>query len=912
MEAVPCDDISGSRRVRAEGAILLPLLVCAALHLWLMPVAAQAEPDILILNSYHHGFGWSDNIVDGILSGLPANAEFAVEYMDTKRFGDERSLALLYDLYAHKYADAALDVIISCDDNALRFLFNHHAALFPGVPVVFCGVNHLEALPIEERPLFTGVEEKLYQGKSLEAALKLHPETERLVIITDSTTSGRGNRRKLERIAKDILPDGIAVEFWDEAMGLTKDALLARAAALPPNTVVYYSDFFVDGSGAFVDYESFIPRLAAACPHPIYSQNDTYLGLGVLGGHMASGYHQGAKAVELARRILDGKKPRNIPIVHESPNRYMFDHEQLMRFGIDPKDLPPGSLVINEPFSMYERHKALIWIVLLALAAQSIVIAALIVISMQRKRAKKALQESEEKFRLLFENAPVGIVQTTPEGRYVAVNPEFARIIGYGSPEEVIESVTDIGNQLYADPGDRVRLCEVLDSKGEINQLEYRLKHREGHVVWVASTVRAVRDATGRSVMYEGFISDITKRRQAEVEIRRARDAAEAASRAKSEFLANMSHELRTPLNGIMGMLQLMQTTELDEEQEEYTITALNSSERLTRLLSDILDLSRVEARKLSIQNEPFNLHEAVRQVCELFRITSKQTGVSLHCEFDSALPESVTGDATRLQQVLNNLVGNAFKFTSSGSVTVAVYPLPSHEHGACRALFMVSDTGIGIPEYRLAELMEPFTQASEGFARKHQGAGLGLAICKRLVALMNGGMAVESELKQGTTVYFSVKFGLAEAVVQGGEDAASVPGGKLPCSVLLAEDDTVSSYSTKKLLEKAGCAVTAVGDGRQALDALRQRPFDVVLMDVQLPVMDGVEATKAIRQGWAGKDREEVPIVALTAYAMSGDKEKFLAAGMSDYLSKPVDFGPLLKTLGKITGRDLSGAQGA
>lgn len=372
-----------------------------------------------------------------------------------------------------------------------------------------------------------------------------------------------------------------------------------------------------------------------------------------------------------------------------------------------------------------------------------------------------------------------------------------------------------------------------------------------------------------------------------------AKEQAQAANQAKSEFLANMSHEIRTPMNGVLGMLQLLQTTSQNEEQKEYTATAIQSSKRLTRLLSDILDLSRVEANRLSIQSQPLDLKEVVSQTCELFKPMAQQAQVELHCHVDSNIPHGLKGDAARLQQVLTNLIGNAFKFTKQGCITVEAYSLATSAKNMFRVLFSISDTGIGIPDDKIKILFQPFTQVSTGYRRDYQGAGLGLSICKKLIELMGGSISIESELDEGTTVHFCVTFSVDEPM-PGPKVSSSIPSHSMHLRILLAEDEDVNRIATTKLLKKHGHTVKDVRDGQEAVAQLKADDFDLILMDVQMPTMDGVEATKAIRRGDAGLQNQGIPIVAMTAYAMGGDREKFLAAGMNDYIAKPVDLDQL------------------
>ncbi|PKN07047.1 MAG: hypothetical protein CVU73_14530 [Deltaproteobacteria bacterium HGW-Deltaproteobacteria-8] len=323
----------------------------------------------------------------------------------------------------------------------------------------------------------------------------------------------------------------------------------------------------------------------------------------------------------------------------------------------------------------------------------------------------------------------------------------------------------------------------------------------------------------------------------------------------------------------------------------------------MNQLLSDILDLSRVEAEMLAIVATPFSLSDALKATDQMFQLVAKRAGIQLNSYIDPSIPPSLIGDPARLQQVLVNLVGNALKFTTKGTVGVEAYPLPTSRPGKYEVLFAVSDTGKGIADEHLSMLFKPFSQVEMDFTRKYQGAGLGLSICKRLVKLMGGNMAVDSDVDIGTTVYFCVTFGAAapcwdESLPKGMPERTAF---LRPLKLLLVEDEYVNQLALCHMLENKGHSCVSVSDGQQALEALRQETFDAVLMDVQLPVMNGMEATGAIRRGEAGQDKVTIPIIALTAFAMTEDREKFLAAGMDDYLAKPVLIEDLQKALARV-----------
>ncbi len=519
-----------------------------------------------------------------------------------------------------------------------------------------------------------------------------------------------------------------------------------------------------------------------------------------------------------------------------------------------------------------------------------------------RKHAEIKIQESERRFRSLLDNVDMVAVQGYDEQRRVIYwNKASENLYGYARDEALGQRLED----LIIPEHMREQVIQDISAWNEndvpIPAGELDLRHKDGSTVHVYSSHVMQDTSSGGREMYCVDV-DLAEIKKAHAELLQAKEQAEAASRAKTLFLANMSHELRTPLNGIMGMLQLLQMTRLEGEQLDFAATALQSSKRLAGLLADILDISRIEGGRVEVLTRVFDLHEIMIQVLQLFRPSCEQKGVALHFHVEAGLPAKMIGDAMRLQQILNNLVGNAAKFTESGCITVTACLLPPVRLDTVRLLFSVTDTGIGIPDDRLGSLFQAFSQVEEGFARRFQGAGLGLFIVRELVKRMGGTLCVLSEPGVGTEFLLCLTFDLEAGQKT---EVRDVPPESKPRTtalrVLVAEDDLVNRITLIKLLERCGCSVTAVENGLEVLEALSDKDFDVVVMDIQMPVMDGVEATGAIRKGEAGAQKADIPIVGLTAYAMAGDREKFLSAGMDEYLSKPVEFATLQEVLDRI-----------
>ena len=531
------------------------------------------------------------------------------------------------------------------------------------------------------------------------------------------------------------------------------------------------------------------------------------------------------------------------------------------------------------------------------------------------------LQETGARFRRIFEGSLDGIFQTSPDGCYLAANQALATIYGYDSPEELMAACSRIDQQIYVDPARRGEFVTAIAGDGTVTDFESQIWRKDGSVIWITENARLIRDEHGEPLHYEGIIRDITAQKLAREELGRAVAAAEAANRAKTEFLANMSHEIRTPMNAILGFSELLTGLVREPKAKSYLAAIHSSGRTLLQLINDILDLSKIEAGKLELEYENISVGAVLREVQQIFSQKAAQKDVQLRVEIDPALPAGLMLDEIRLRQILFNSVGNALKFTEEGSVLIrALREAIPGRADVVRLVLEVEDTGIGIPESEQLRIFEAFTQQAGQSAKKHGGTGLGLTITQRLVEMMGGAISLWSTPGEGSRFRFTfdqVAVVQAERAVEVADTLVLDIDQFEPATVLVVDDVELNRDLFRAFFENTRHRFLEAVNGREALEVARQERPDLILMDVRMPVMDGVQATRILK---ADPLLRDIPIVIVTASAMRSEEQE-LKPIADGFLRKPVSRAELTSQLqhfwrcasdwpGRATGAGIDGLE--
>nr|WP_294503135.1 ATP-binding protein [uncultured Rhodopila sp.] len=825
------------------------------------------------------------------------NAYF--EFMDSARLPAGDTDAWLQSLPRTKYATTQFDVVVSYDWPAAVGVARNHA-VFAGARRLYAGIlpfRNEELRALDDRAEI--VTTHFNDSRPLREALALTGASKIYLAGDDRSPVGRLHLAEF----RSTVAGATGLVAIEDLSGLRFDDLVARAATLPRGSLLWYTLTFDDGNGGKFRPYDMVARLAKHASVPVFSQWESLLGSGVVGGPMLSSERTGEI---IGAAILGTAAPAGDNL------RTSYDWRQLERWHLTGANLIPGATFQFKPSGAWDQYRSEIVGIVAAMAMLGGLLLLLARVAWQRDTVARHLaaervalagrveertaalnQERRSLADLLAFNeailrsSPVAMGVYTASGRCVMVNEALCNLSGLPEQALLEQNFRQSGN--WQSPA-LAAACKRGLATSVRQRVEIALTSSAGKEVWCDCLILPARMQQQQHLLVQ-FV-DLTERKETEARLIGARRTADAANRAKSDFLAMMSHEIRTPMTGVIGMAEVLGRTPLDPAQRSYLDLMQGSAKTLLTVLNDILDYSKIDADRLVLDSVCFDVVEVATEAVSLFRPKAAENGCTL--DFDSGETGRllVRGDPVRIGQVLTNLVSNAVKFTKDGRIAVRLRQEPADSK--LRLLFEVEDNGIGVSAEDMTHLFKPFTQADTGTTRKFGGTGLGLAICKRLVGLMGGEIEAASQPGKGSVFRFT-------CLVAPGDETEAVAAAAAPApsmAILLADDNPINSMIVRLGLERRHHHVTLVENGAQAVAAAALERYDAILMDMQMPVMDGVEATRLIRALPA--PHSCMPIIALTADAAGGNRAAYMRSGLTGFLVKPINWEELDRMLAR------------
>ncbi len=916
---------------RAAGFPIVRAFLAAALLVLAARAASAQEANLLIVTAGNGETPWETLFIDGVKTSLADNGappvKIHLERLDKLFFDKAIDSKLLARFLKKKYKGVKFDAAIAQGLEAVIFMESHWKAF--GKPPTVLATTQLRKIPKSLRGGAVLLPISSDHGRALEAALALHPNTRRVVALVEDT---RGGRRRLKN-AKEAWKHLEGKIDFEYVTDFACDDLVARVAVLPKNTLIYFLLIHRDNTGKTIVAKDALADIAETANAPIYTHWSPLMGAGTVGGYMIGAEVAGRSAGDTVLRLLNGEKPKDIALGGEAARGFIYDWRQLKRWKIPETALPPGSDVRHREFSMIEMHFQEVLIGVFVLLIQTSLIAGLWVSRRLRAQAlaelederghleqrveertrelsdevdahetvRQILTETTDDLKAVLGSAVEGIIGIDGNGYCTICNTSALALMGLRYPDEVIGKrawsilAPRAKNGKAIDP-DKWSVGKTLVDGGVRGVVNEQFQRADGTVFPVEYYVAPIY----RDGVYHGAVlsfNDITARREAEAELAKARDAAEAASRAKTAFLTQMSHDLRTPLNGVVGTARLLAGEAMSDEARRLVGVIERSGERLVGTFEDILDFSQIEKGRIPVQRAPYDLSRQLSDLVALLTPIATGKGLDLVLDIDNAVPAWIVGDEKRLDRILFNLVGNAIKFTESGKVAVIVR-LAGRSHASAKVDFRIVDTGPGIPKDRQDGLFKDGGTAPP----ERGGFGIGLAISRLMLEALGGTLSFNSAPGRGSEFRFALDLPIAEPPA-----VAEEPPPTDDCAgmrVLVVEDEELNRTVALGMLDRLGCEAEAVNDGRNALMRLKNTMFDAVLMDIRLPGMSGVETLLRLRVQEAGTG-VHTPVIAFTAEALGSEIARFVSVGMRSVLTKPLDMDALAAALAKARNGD-------
>jgi len=715
------------------------------------PIAQTFQSnEILVLNSYHQGFKWTDDITSSIISELNDSSKYRiyVEYMDSKRFQTTEYFNQLNQLYQLKYKGTHLEGIICSDNNALDFIMTYGDSIWGKVPIVFCGLNNPENYINKlDTTQINGIEEKIDIYSTLNIAKQIQPDLEEVIVIGDKTLLFPIFYAQFQEAIAKLQPLKHQVIITEDI-----DSLRTSLSKInPEKKAIYLLSLYINKNGIAREMAIEARGILNNFNMHVYSNWDFLMPDLIIGGKLLSGREQGIAAANLMkRRCLN---PTYIPpFTSNTLQKFVFDYNQLEKFNIQQSTLPQGSVIAFGKITLWDKYKTEITIASVVVSILLIIILLLVSTILQRKRTEYELMESEYRLELAIEGANQGLWDVNFTTRNIFINKQFAILLGYQSPKELQLNLENWTKLVY--PNDIMQLQEAyyLHQAHKVNSIncEIRMINKKGEFVWMAIHGKISESEGEQPIRVTGSILNISNQKEFENQLRTAKDKAEESDRLKSSFLANMSHEIRTPMNTIIGFTDLINADIVSEdERKKYLNLIKNSSESLLSLINDIIDISKIESGQMVVRKETFDLNLLFKTAKDMAESLLLKSGKPIQFIFEkeSQAPCFIYSDYHRLEQVLLNLITNAIKFTFSGEIKLG-YRFESDKS----LVIYLSDTGIGIAQEHMKIIFERFRQCDETQARRFGGTGLGLAISRSITELLGGQITVNSQLGAGTT----------------------------------------------------------------------------------------------------------------------------------------------------------------
>lgn len=861
------------------------LVLAATLLLSGVPLPAnEAIPSVLIVNSYHPGYQWSDDIQRGIQEVLHDGGRpihMAIEYLDSKRHPEIIGDPALATYLRTKYRNNRFQAVITCDDNATWFTLAARDTLFPGTPLIFCGVNDLQRERLRDASNITGINESADIGETIDCMLRLHPETNRLLVVTDTTETGKGVVREAGRW-RDLNQGRVSVEVVDDVSQAMLGEILDQTR---PGALVLYSFFFRDQSGRLFDIDESARFVVRHSRVPIYTTWDFNRGFGMVGGKQASGVGQGRAAGAMARRILDGTAASEISVEMRSPNVWAFEYPALQRLGIPGSALPPGAHIVGEPDSVLHRYRHVIWSVTALLCLLVAIIVLLAWNISRRRRAESALRESEESLATTLDSIGDGVIATDAAGKVYRMNPVAESLTGWPLREAIGRPIAEVftvqhesDRRSIDSPMSRILKGEPVIDRGE----QSLLLSRDGKELSISASAAPIRSRNGTMV---GAVLVFNDQTAAKAAAQRLHDSEQRLRQheklgAIGQLAGGVAHDFNNQLTGILGFAELLSKRLSDPNHLRSTGYIIKSALRAAELTKQLLSFSR-KGRHTTTKVQ---MHDVVHEVAALLA-HSIDKRIEIRMEL-RATPDSVLGDFSQLQNALLNLAINARDAMPHGGIltfSTATESRTREDDGGEQphdnyVVVDVTDTGIGMDSAAQRHLFEPFyTTKAPG-----KGTGLGLAAVYDVVQGHAGRIDVRSEPGRGST--FSIRLPLHRSGSSTVAPACSpTPTGT--AHVLIVDDEEMVRTLLADTLMDHGYRTSVCSDGEAALAYLGQpgSSVDLVILDMVMPGCSGAETFSRLQSSYP-----RIRVLISSGYSLNGEAQSLLDQGARGFIQKP------------------------